>query len=338
MKDLRFIQACPDDTYYTWQVHLWLESLRELGHSDKAISLIYIPQGREKNSKWDQVIELYPEAEFNFFKDEEGELSDMIRVYIPVLRPYVLWKYFKDNPDMRSKAIFYCDSDILFMEDFNVDAFLEDDVCYLSDTNSYISSKYFDSKVNDVLPEKLEEYKHRDILAEIASVIGISREVAEANAEHSGGAQYLLKNVDSSFWSKVMNDSVLIRTYLQKVNREFFANENKGFQSWCADMWAVLWNLWMREQETKVVPELNFAWASDPIVKLKTTTILHNAGIVSNDMGHPCFYKGNYHTGGDPTRDKHLDIVINNEKSKKFCTWYYANELKKLSNKYKLKY
>ena len=338
MKDLRFIQACPDDTYYTWQVHLWLESLRDLGHSDKAISLIYIPQGREKNSKWEQIIELYPEAEFNFFKDEEGELNDMIRVYIPVLRPYVLWKYFKENPDMRSKAIFYCDSDILFMEDFNVDEFLEDDVCYLSDTNSYISSKYFDSKVNDVLPEKLEEYKHRDILAEIASVIGISREVAEANAEHSGGAQYLLKNVDSSFWSKVMNDSVLIRTYLQKVNREFFANENKGFQSWCADMWAVLWNLWMIEQETKVVPELNFAWASDPIVKLKNTTILHNAGIVSNDMGHPCFYKGNYHTGGDPTRDKHLDIVINNEKSKKFCTWYYANELKKLSNKYKLKY
>jgi len=338
MKDLRFIQACPDDTYYTWQVHLWLESLRELGHSDKAISLIYIPQGREKNSKWEQIIELYPEAEFNFFKDEEGELNDMVRVYIPVLRPYVLWKYFKENPDMRSKAIFYCDSDILFMENFNVDEFLEDDVCYLSDTNSYISSKYFDSKVNDVLPEKLEEYKHRDILAEIASVIGISREVAEANVEHSGGAQYLLKNVDSSFWSKVMNDSVLIRTYLQKVNREFFANENKGFQSWCADMWAVLWNLWMREQETKVVPELNFAWASDPIVKLKNTTILHNAGIVSNDMGHPCFYKGNYHTGVDPTRDEHLDVVINNEKSKNFCTWHYANELKKLSNNYKLKY
>ena len=131
MKDLRFIQACPDDTYYTWQVHLWLESLRDLGHSDKAISLIYIPKGRKRNSKWDQVIELYPEAEFNFFKDEEGELNEMLRVYIPVLRPYVLWKYFKDNPDMRSKAIFYCDSDILFMEDFNVDAFLEDDVCYL---------------------------------------------------------------------------------------------------------------------------------------------------------------------------------------------------------------
>ena len=338
MKDLRFICAQPDDTYYTWQVHLWLESLKNIGHSEKAIVLIFTPKGRERNNKWKQVIDLYPEVEFNFFNDDEGELNPMLRVYIPVLRPYILWKYFKDNPEMRNKALFYCDSDILFTEDFNIDEFLDDDVCYLSDTNSYISSKYFDSKVKDVLPEKLEEYKTRDVLAEIASVIGITRETAESNVENSGGAQYLLKNIDASFWNKVMNDCILIRTYLQKINREFFESENKGFQSWCADMWAVLWNLWMREQETKVVPELTFAWASDPISKLKTTNILHNAGIVSNNMGHPCFYKGNYHSGGDPTRDKHLDVVINNEDSKKFCTWHYANELKKLSNKYKLKY
>ena len=337
-KELKFVTAQPDDTYYTWQVHLWLESLKNIGHVDKAIVLIFTPKGRERNNKWKQVIDLYPEAQFNFFDDEEGKLNPMLRIYIPVLRPYILWKYFKDNPEMRNKALFYCDSDILFTEDFNINEFLDDDICYLSDTNSYISSKYFDSKVKDVLPEKLQEYKNRDVLAEIASVIGITRDIAEANIEDSGGAQYLLKNIDASFWNKVMNDCILIRTYLQKINREFFESENKGFQSWCADMWAVLWNLWLREQKTKVIPELTFAWSSDPISKLKTTTILHNAGIVSNNMGYPCFYKGNYHSGGDPTRDKHLDTVINNEDSKKFCTWYYANELKKLSNKYKLKY
>ena len=157
----------------------------------------------------------------------------------------------------------------LFMKDFNVDQFLEDDINYLSDTNSYINAKYFDSKVHQVLPEKLEEYKARDILAEIASVVGISREIAEANNDHSGGAQYLLKNVDGDFWSKVMNDCILIRTYLQTVNREFFKDENTGYQSWCADMWAVLWNLWFREQETKVVPEIAFAWATDPIIKIR---------------------------------------------------------------------
>jgi hypothetical protein len=338
MKDLKFIQACPDDTYYTWQVNLWLESLRDIGHSDKAISLIFTPKGRAKNNKWKQIVDLYPEAEFYFYEDED-ELSKLLGIYIPVLRPYVLWKHFKLHPELSEKAIFYCDSDILFMKDFNVDQFLEDDINYLSDTNSYINAKYFDSKINQVLPEKLEEYKTRDILAELCSIIGITREIAEKNNDHSGGAQYLLKNIDSNFWSKVMNDSILIRTYLQQVNREFFKDENTGFQSWCADMWAVLWNLWFREQETKVVPELAFAWSTDPMSKLDTHTILHNAGIVSETgNGYPAFYKGKYHQGSDPTKDLHLDVILNNEESQKYCTSFYAIKIKEIKQKYNLNY
>lgn len=42
-RDLKFIQSCPDDTYYVWQVHLWLESLKKIGHSDKAIVLVFTP-------------------------------------------------------------------------------------------------------------------------------------------------------------------------------------------------------------------------------------------------------------------------------------------------------
>ena len=288
---------------------------------------------------WQKIVDLYPEAEFNFYKDEENDVSKLLGIYIPVLRPWLLWKYFKENPEMSEKAIFYCDSDILFTDKFDIEKFLEDDVNYLSDTNSYINAKYFDSKVNQVLPEKLEEYKNRDILSEIASVIGIDREIAEANNEHSGGAQYLLKNIDYNFWSKVMNDCILIRTYLQKVNREFFKNESEGFQSWCADMWAVLWNLWLRDQETKVTPELDFAWGSDPISKLDRCSIYHNAGIVAVEQaGMPCFFKGKYHSGADPMKDPHLDVVLNNEKSKQYCTWYYASAVNNIKQKYNLNY
>ena len=47
MRELKFIQCCPSDIYYTWQVNLWLESLREIGQSDKAINLIFTPKGSE---------------------------------------------------------------------------------------------------------------------------------------------------------------------------------------------------------------------------------------------------------------------------------------------------
>ena len=208
MKDLKYICAQPDDTYYTWQVHLWLESLKERKESDKAIVLIFIPKTRTRNPKWDQVIALYPEAEFVFYNDED-DISSLLGIYIPILRPYVLWRYFKEHPEMNNKAIFYCDSDILFTEKFDIQQFIDNETNYVSDSNSYINASYFDSKVRDVLPNKLEEYKTRDILGEITSVVGISREIAEANNEHSGGAQYLIKNIDADFWKKMMTDTIV---------------------------------------------------------------------------------------------------------------------------------
>jgi len=338
MKELRFICAQPDDTYYTWQVHLWLESLKKLGHSNKATVLIYIPDFREKNTRWEKIIDLYPETEFVFYKDVD-RVSKLLSVYIPIIRPYVLLRYFKDHPEMKNKAVFYCDSDIVFTEKFNIDKYIDDDISYLSDTNSYINASYFDSKTKDVLPEKLEEYKTLDVLAQLTSLIGIDRATCEKNNLHSGGAQYLLKNIDGAFWEKVLKDCLIIRMYLQSINKNFFASEDKGFQSWCADMWAVLWNLWVREQETKVVPELNFSWATDNINKLETTTIYHNAGVTGDYIGDfPAFYKGKYHTGKDPMKDPHLEVVYNHEKSKNYCTHFYTTKLIELKNKYNLNY
>jgi hypothetical protein len=319
-------------------VHLWLESLRNIGHSDKAIVLVFTPSFRERSDKWDKIVDLYPEAEFSFIKDED-DVSRYLSTYIPILRPYCLTKYFKEHPEMVSKAVFYCDSDIQFTDKFDVSHLLEDDICYLSDTNGYINASYFDSKVRDVLPEKLEAYKERDILEETASLVGINRDICEKNNDHSGGAQYLLKNIDYTFWEKITMHCLYIRMHLINVNKEFFASEDKGFQSWCSDMWAVLWNLWLREQETKIVPELDFAWGTDPITKLDKCTIYHNAGIVSDNMGeYLAFYKGKYHRGTDPFEDPHLEMVYNNEKSKKYCTHYYVTKMLELKNKYKLNY
>jgi len=345
MKDVKFITACPNDTYYTWQVHLWLESLKDINKSKDAIVLIYRPLTREKNVKWDKIVELYPEAEFNFIQERPGEqMNTLIGIYIPIIRSYCMWRYLKDNPSKGTKnALFFCDSDILFTQHFNIEPFLEDDINYMSDSISYMGATYFKNKVNDVLPEKVEEFKKRDILAELLSIIGVDREVADLNQEHSGGVQYILKNSTASFWKKVMNDSILIRTYMQKVNREFFANQDIGYQSWCADMWGILWNLWFANREVKVIPELDFSWASCKIDQLEKKTIFHNAGITGEQMSdehgtHLCFYKGKYHRGSDPTKDPMLDKIINSEKSQKYCTWYYAKKVKELGEKYKIDY
>lgn len=334
MKKLNFIQVCPDDDYYIWQVHLWLESLKERGLSDKAISLIFTPNYREQSTKWEYLKDLYPEARFHFYKDVDN-VSKLLGLYIPILRPYCLMKFFKEYPEMENEAIFYCDCDILFTEKFDLTPFIDDEVCYISDTKSYISASYFDSKIKDVHPDRLEAYKERDILNETCELVGISREIAEKWNDHSGGAQYLLKGVNWEFWDKVITDCIKIRIHLQEVNREFFESENKGFQSWCADMWSVLWNLWLKNKETKVIKELEFAWSSDNIKRLDEVGILHNAGIVAKTQGDiPVFYKGTYHQGANPFKDPHLDVVLTNEKSKTLCSYYYAKKLFEIKDKF----
>jgi hypothetical protein len=317
---------------------MWLESLKEIGKVDKAISLVYTPKDRKRNPKWDKLVELYPEAEFFFLTDEDS-INKLIPLYMPIIRPYMLMKYFKLHPELKEKAVFYCDADVLFTKIFNIDKFLEDDVCYVSDTNSYISSTYFDSKIKDVKPDKLEEYKTRDILQEVTSKVGISREIAEKYKLNSGGAQYLLKNIDWQFWDKCITDCLHIRSYLRAINTEFFENENKGFQSWCADMWAVLWNIWGRGMDSKIVPEMDFSWSSDPIPKIDKCPIFHNAGIVSELQGDiPVFYKGKYHSGKNPFEDPNLELLYNNEKTKYLCNWHYISKMIDLKSKYDMSY
>lgn len=338
MKDLVFIQACPDDSYYIWQTHAWLESLRKLGKSDQAINCIFIPAGREKNIKWKILEKEYPESVF-FYQEDTDQISKLLGIYTPILRPYILMKYWEANPDMKDKAVFYCDNDTLFTETFNVDHLKDDDICYLSNTNSYINANYFDSKTKDVLPEKKEEYAKRDILQETTGLVGITREIAVKNNNNSGGAQYLLKNIDKDFWNECITSVLRIRLSLQKVNKEFFESENKGFQSWCADMWAILWNLWKIEKETKVVTEMDFSWSSDSIFRVEQTGIFHNAGIVSEKQGEiPVFYKGKYHAGLNPFEDSYLDFLYTNDLNKTLANSYYVKALVDLKVKYNLKY
>jgi hypothetical protein len=340
MNDFKFVCAQPDDAYYTWQVHLWLESLKELNLCNKAIVLVYIPGFRLPNKKWKEIEALYPEAEFAYYRDSENEITKYLGIYIPVLRPWVLEKYWRDHPEMKDETVVYIDCDTYLTDKLKIDHLIEDDINYLSDTNSYINAKYFDSKLKDVLPAKLEDYKKIDVLGDLAKVIGISREIAEANNEHSGGAQYILKNIDADFWADVKKDCITIRSYLMAINKQYFESENKGFQSWCADMWAVLWNLWKRERTTRNAKELEFSWASDPIEKVYRLGIFHNAGITTDNMGGtPCFYKGKYHQGRDPFTDiEQLTLVHDDARSKKMGTWFYTDKLLKLKAKYNVNY
>jgi hypothetical protein len=329
------ITCQPDDQYFIWQNHLYIESCIKAGFEEENIHiLLYKPSGRIHNENWKKLKEFYPKL--NIFLYEDRGVQKHLGIYIPILRPHILWQHFEAFPELKDRTIVYTDCDILWTKNPQLEKYYEDEVSYVSDATSYLNNSYFESKIKDVLPEKLEQYKQKDVVKELCTITGIDKQTVLDNNSNTGGVQYILKNVDAEFWKKVERDVLLIRTHLLTFNKEFFKDENSGIQSWCADLWAVQYNLW-RIGECKVLSELSFAWATDPIQRIETHNILHNAGITGTEMnGYPCFYKGKYHQGADPTKDPHLNDVLNNETSKKFCTWYYANKLNQLKEKYKL--
>ena len=54
----------------------------------------------------------------------------------------------------------------------------------------------------------------------MAEVIGIPTDVIKNNNNNSGGAQYLIKNTDYTFWEKVFVDSEVLYYALFEFNKK----------------------------------------------------------------------------------------------------------------------
>jgi len=329
--------ANPDDKFFIWQCHLYVENCINVGFDEERIHiLLYTPPGRKENTSWERLKDFYPKL--NIYRYYDKGVGQYLGLYIPILRPHVLWQHFEANPWLKDELIIYTDCDILWTRKEPIEKYYDDNCCYVSDAKSYLNVDYFNSKIKDVLPEKIEEYKKRDVVQELCDIVGIDKQVAIDNNHNTGGVQYILKNIDADFWKKIERDVISIRKHLMAMNKELFASESKGYQSWCADLWALQYNLWDKGC-CKTIPELSFLWVHDNRDRLETTNIYHNAGAVNTGTeDFPIFYKGKYHTGTNPFIDPHLDKVLNSPKSQKHCTWYYANEMDKLRKKYDINY
>jgi len=341
MKDLVILMATSDDLHWSWQTEVQINNFRKFGYSHKLQVLLYLPADRKNigwNPIWEKLEKMYPEVKFYRYEDQ-GIFNLVSSVYQSLCRPHILAQHFRKFPELSEKAVFYIDPDIIFTKQLDFAPFLNDDICYLSDTNGYVNASYFDSIVYRAKPELAELYKQEDILGTACKMVGISREIAEKNNQHSGGAQYLFKNIDAEFWDKVFEDCVKIKLYLADSNQRYMPGntvqerEDRGVQSWCTDMFVTLWNLWYRGLETKVVPELDFAWATDHISKLDKVYIFHNAGagptpMKVNGVDHQLFYKGstpyvnNWHT---PFEDKEEDYLF--ATSPDYCSYRYIQEI-----------
>lgn len=316
-ENLIFLSCQPHDLYFQWQIEVQIVNFREFGISDRMQIVVWYPKG-VRLDRWMQLQRKYPEVRIFLYEDEGVNL----RLYIPQIRPHTLKKHFERYKDeLKDKVIFYHDSDIIFNYLPDFEELVQGDICWQSDTSSYLDWYYLRRKEAQ---GKVPDYEAIDLLCSIG---GISRETLKGYAKKTGGAQCILKNIDADFWADIEQQVLRIRhefywgepknPNIGSVNHRYFRNENEGFQSWCADMWALNFALWKRGIKTDITPELDFSWATGTAEDFLSKPIFHNAGVTKTDAG--VFYKGDW-------KDKNpigKDITVSPSKA----SWYYVEAI-----------
>jgi hypothetical protein len=217
------------------------------------------------------------------------------------------------------KKIFLHDADIIFRTLPDFKKLAKGGINYLSDTIGYIGYDYIMYCCNNYETRHPNSEKGQ-LIKEMASVVGIDVEIIKENQKNSGGGQYLIKNTNSEFWKKVYDDCTPLYNQMLDYQRRFPINPGQ-IQFWTAEMWSLLWNLWLSDYKTEITNELDFSWATDNVEKYEKMPILHMAG-VTDTLKSTKFYKGDY-INVDPIEklrenENHFDYIDSNSTTIKY--------------------
>jgi hypothetical protein len=285
MEDLIFISAQPDVPYFHWQVRVYVHNFIEMGINPNQIHVLFaMVHGNTKPTEESLQLKDLGINVHHYLDDRKQ------KHYIPNIKPFLVYKFLEQNPKL-GKNLFLHDADIVFRRLPDFGTLLQDNTNYLSDTIGYIGYNYIIDCCNRY------EYKHPNsskgqLLQEMANVVGVDVNIIKENQNNSGGGQYLIKNSDYKLWKKIYEDCTPLYDQMLNYQKRFPINPGE-IQFWTAEMWSLLWNLWLHNYETKITSELDFSWATDSIEIYNRKPILHMAG-VTDELKNTKFYKGEY--------------------------------------------
>jgi hypothetical protein len=280
-----FVSAQPDVPYFHWQIKIYIHNFIEKGIPPENIHIILgIVEGKSTPSDESINLKKYGVNIHHYFDNRDD------KKYIPSIKPFLISKWLKEFPD-NGKCFFLHDSDIVFRKLPDFETMSKDDILYLSDTIGYIGYDY----IMDCC--KRYEEKHSNLfegqlLDEMTDIVNISIDCVKCNQDNSGGGQYLIKDTDYKLWEKIYEDCLPLYNQMLDFQKRYPIHPGE-IQFWTAEMWSLLWNLWLDGKQTIVTSELDFSWATDPISVYERKPILHMAG-VTDELKNRKFYKGKF--------------------------------------------
>lgn len=274
---MKYIMAQPAVPRFEWELQVCIHSMLKAGIKREDIIVLFSKHNDEvKNNILDLGVNVF------VYEDNRSDYS-----YIPSLKPYLMYRFLSENKLREKDTYFFMDSDVILKEEIEEkDEQLDDKVFYGSDCNGYLNYDYIS-----------QCEKGKEILQEMANIIGISVEEIKDNNKNNVGAQYIMKNPSSTYFKKVYEDSIKLWKYIKDIDT--------NFQKWAVEMNATIWNMIYFGIIPKVDEDLEFTWATDDIELWDKNKIFHNAGVPNDEEG--MFFKGKY-THTSPFDDKFEDL------------------------------
>lgn len=286
---MKILMGQPASERFLWEMEVLLANIRSL---DKEIEIVLVFDDQSPLTVR-RLGEQY-NAEIHQYHDERGEVN-----YPATNRPYLFWRYFKEDPAREAGTYFQIETDIIFREMPKLPE-LSGKVCLGSDCGVYMNHQYLSGCTNS-----------HYIIDRICRTLHIDEDLIRRTP--GIGAQYIYTNPTAQLWWHIWQDSDLIH--------QIFQSSNSNVQVWAAEMFAQLYNFAKFGWEVKIEPELEFCRPTDPIERWSEVKILHNAGVTGADSSE-LFYKGKY-TSNSPFHEN-LDWVRRDK-----CSRAYAEAIKK---------
>jgi hypothetical protein len=279
-----FISAQPDETYFHWQVEIYLYQFAKHGIQDRCYAL-FGHRGSAPSSAALEIARKFKNVKF--YRDDRNRAGP--HYYIPTIRPHLLKKFFAEHPHLGA-SVFYHDSDIFLVRLPRFELMLADNNDYVSDTISYIGYNYIQS-CQTRYNAKHAAAAADPLLPRMCAIAGLSVETVRQNQAYSGGCQYLLKGVDAAFWEEAETLCQRLYSCMKEYDAKYPIDH--PIQSWATDMWVVLWLRWKGGATVRIHPELDFSWATHTVTEYNQKPIFHLAGI-TRDNRKGRLFKGEY--------------------------------------------
>lgn len=259
---MKYIMAQPAVQRFEWEVQVAVYGMLKAGIKPEDIVVLFT---KHNNLVVDKIKEL--NVNVHVYEDERDDL-----VYIPSVKPYLMYRYLDEDKEREKETYFFMDSDVIIREIPEVKGY-SDSVWYGSNCNGYLNYDYIAQCRNG-----------QEILNKMADIVGITVDDIKSINDNCIGAQYIMGQPTARYFEKVYKDSITLYHKLRVID--------SNFQIWAVEMNSTLLNMLYFNITPKVSDELRFTWATDPVEKWYENKIFHNAGI-NQDM-YDSFFKGKY--------------------------------------------